>query len=101
MKLRQKIMGNLEVEKARLGFDSKRYTTLLFVCSIALPVSLMIIIMYQNQLFDLTGGLAKAAKSRNVTALNVGKTPRPFLQLDFQVFCTDTVCYFLYRGPYF
>ncbi|KAF9688816.1 hypothetical protein SADUNF_Sadunf01G0027400 [Salix dunnii] len=69
--LRQKIMGNLEVEKARLGFDSKRYTTLLFVCSIALPVSLMIIIMYQNQLFDLTGGLAKAAKSRNVTALNV------------------------------
>ncbi|KAJ6713918.1 2-ALPHA-L-FUCOSYLTRANSFERASE putative-RELATED [Salix viminalis] len=64
-------MGNLEVEKDRLGFDSKRYTTLLFVCSIALPVSLMIIIMYQNQLFDLTGGLAKAAKSRNVTALNV------------------------------
>ncbi|KAJ6702406.1 2-ALPHA-L-FUCOSYLTRANSFERASE putative-RELATED [Salix koriyanagi] len=64
-------MGNLEVEKDRLGFDSKRYTTLLFVCSIALPVSLMIIIMYQNQLFDLTGGLAKPAKSRNVTALNV------------------------------
>ncbi|KAJ6307469.1 hypothetical protein OIU76_017296 [Salix suchowensis] len=64
-------MGNLEVEKDRLGFDSKRYTTLLFVCSIALPVSLMIIIMYQNQLFDLTGGVAKPAKSRNVTALNV------------------------------
>jgi hypothetical protein len=94
-------MEIFEVAKDKLGLGSKRYTTLLFACSVALPVSLMILIVYQNQLFHLTGGLAKAEKSRNVTALNVGKTPRPFLQLEFQVFCTDTVSFFLDRGPYF
>jgi xyloglucan fucosyltransferase len=83
-------MEIFEVAKDKLGLGSKRYTTLLFACSVALPVSLMILIVYQNQLFHLTGGLAQAEKSRNVTALNVGKTPRPFLQLEFQVFCTDT-----------
>ncbi|KAL3609287.1 hypothetical protein D5086_000307 [Populus alba] len=65
-------MEVFEVAKDKLGLDSKRYTTLLFVCSVALPVSLMILIMYQNQLLHLTGGLAKAEKSRNVAALNVG-----------------------------
>eukprot|EP00258_Populus_trichocarpa_P043266 XP_024459285.1 probable fucosyltransferase 7 [Populus trichocarpa] len=64
-------MEIFEVAKDKLGLGSKRYTTLLFACSVALPVSLMILIVYQNQLFHLTGGLAKAEKSRNVTALNV------------------------------
>ncbi|CAK7336437.1 unnamed protein product [Dovyalis caffra] len=79
VKLRREIMEIVEVAKGKLGFDSKRYTTLLVVCSIVLPLSLMILILYQNQSFDLIGGLAKAEKSRNVTTLNVGKTPRPFL----------------------
>jgi hypothetical protein len=77
VKLRQEIMEIFEVVKDKLGFDSKRYSTLLLVCAIALPVSFMILIMYQNPSFDLSGGLAKAEKSGNVPIINAGKTSTP------------------------
>ncbi|KAG6783280.1 hypothetical protein POTOM_012725 [Populus tomentosa] len=64
-------MEIFEVVKDKLGFDFKRYSTLLLVCAIALPVSFMILIMYQNPSFDLTGGLAKAEKSGNVSIIIV------------------------------
>ncbi|KAJ6346819.1 hypothetical protein OIU76_003491 [Salix suchowensis] len=64
-------MEIFEVVKDKLGCNPKRYTTLLLVCAIALPVSLMILILYQNPSFDLTEGFAKAEKSGNVPIINV------------------------------
>ncbi|KAL3599571.1 hypothetical protein D5086_007489 [Populus alba] len=69
-------MEIFEVVKDKLGFDFKRYSTLLLVCAIALPVSFMILIMYQNPSFDLTGGLAKAEKSGNVSIIIVESDSR-------------------------
>lgn len=67
-------MDIFEVIKGRFRFDSKRFTTCLVVFFVALSVSVMVLMIYQNSSFE---GFAKAkvlgGNTQNVTASGVGK----------------------------
>ncbi|XP_057997642.1 probable fucosyltransferase 7 isoform X1 [Hevea brasiliensis] len=47
-------MKIFQVSKEMLGFDSKSFTTALVVCLIALPVSIMVSMIYRNSKFEIS-----------------------------------------------
>lgn len=66
------IMEIFQVTNGRLGFLSKRFTTILVICFIALPVLVMVVMMSTNSKFDISSILG--VEVQNATALDVGET---------------------------
>lgn len=63
-------MKSFQVSKEKLGFDSQRFTTVLIVCLIALPVSLMVSMMYRNSTFQ--SSLVPGENAKKSMASGVG-----------------------------
>ncbi|OAY53325.1 galactoside 2-alpha-L-fucosyltransferase isoform X2 [Manihot esculenta] len=66
-------MEIFQVTNGRLGFLSKRFTTILVICFIALPVLVMAVMMSTNSKFDISSILG--VEVQNATALDVDSKP--------------------------